>query len=220
MSFLQKILSYLYPIIIHQIPSERSGALEVTLVNGKLVIDSKNANYSYGSLQKVLKKGILQFDREKLQQCKEVLILGVAGGSIIETLQDDFKLTDAKITGVEIDEDVLELAKTYFNIDKKRNVNLIVADAFEFIKTTNKTYDLIVIDIFNDSEMPKQVFENYFWSEIYNLLNLNGLCLLNSIIGSRENAQRNEMLNQFLEQKFKICTRKKTAINELFILEK
>ncbi len=175
MSFLQKILSYLYPIIIHQIPSERSGALEVTLVNGKLVIDSKNANYSYGSLQKVLKKGILQFDREKLQQCKEVLILGVAGGSIIETLQDDFKLTDAKITGIEIDEDVLELAKTYFNIDKKRNVNLIVADAFEFIKTTNKTYDLIVIDIFNDSEMPKQVFENYFWSEVYNLLNLNGL---------------------------------------------
>jgi spermidine synthase len=58
MSFIQKIVSYLYPIKVKEISSERSGSLEVTLVNGKLVIDSENANYSYGSLQQVLKKGL------------------------------------------------------------------------------------------------------------------------------------------------------------------
>ena len=220
MNVIQKIASYFYPIKIHQMPSERSGALEVTLVNGKLVIDSENANYSYGSLQKVLKKGLLQFDAEKLQQCKNILILGVAGGSIIETLQADFKLKDAQITGVEIDKEVLTLANTYFKINKKPNVKLVCEDAFEFVKTTNQTYDLIVIDIFNDSKMPTSLFDYSFWNKIHNTLPNNGLCLFNSISTSNNCIERNNKLFKQIQPKFTQVTRKKTAINELFVLVK
>jgi len=220
MNFLKRIASYLYPIKIHQTSSERSGSLEVTLINGKLVMDSDNANYSYGSLQKVLKKGLLQFDIAKLKQCKNILVLGVAGGSILETLQDDFKLTEAKITGVEIDAEVLELAKIYFQIDQKKNVNLVLADAFKFINTTKETYDLIVIDIFNDSNMPPQLFEKSYWINICNLLNLKGLCLFNSIIDSSGDKQRNENLQFLLKDIFSVVKQKTTHINELFVLEK
>jgi len=220
MNFIHKIVSYLYPIKVKEISSERSGSLEVTLVNGQLVIDSKNANYSYGSLQQVLKKGLRYIGNEELQKAKNILVLGVAGGSVIKTLRNDFKLK-ASITGVEIDPDVIDLANSYFKLNSISNLNLIVADAFEFVKTTNTTYDFIIIDIFNDSKMPEELFNNDFWLHIYKSLNNDGKCLFNTIYTSQKDSLRNQELNSFLKNLFKSSKQLKThRINELFVLEK
>lgn len=220
MNLLQKIFSFIYPLKIKSTPSSRSGTLEVTLVNGKLVIDSENANYSYGSLQKVLKKGLLHIGRERLNKLDSILVLGVAGGSVIKTLRDDFKL-DAKITGVEIDADVIELANTYFELSKTTGLELITADAFEYVATNNSTYDLIIIDIFNDMQMPSELFESEFWTNTTNIMNKKGLCIFNSIYTSRKNLNRNDELKAKLTTQFSSLTSIKTnKINELFILRK
>jgi spermidine synthase len=58
--------------------------------------------------------------KQKLEQLDSILVLGVAGGSVIQTLRSDFKL-NAKITGVEIDADVIHLANTYFQLNKTTN---------------------------------------------------------------------------------------------------
>ena len=220
MNFIQKLVSYLYPIKVSEISSERSGSLEVTLVNGKLVIDSENANYSYGSLQLVLKKGLKHIGISKIKSVKNILILGVAGGSVIKTIREDFK-SDTKITGVEIDRDVIELANTYFKLNQVSNLNLIIADAFEFIKSTQETYDLIIIDIFNDSNMPQELFEEKFWNNILNILHSNGFCLFNTIYTSKKGIKRNNelksLLNKFFVSNYQLKTHR---INELFILKK
>ena len=44
---MKKILSYLWPQTT-KFPSDHNGNLEVTLYNGKKMLDSKNANYSFG----------------------------------------------------------------------------------------------------------------------------------------------------------------------------
>lgn len=220
MNLLQKLVSYIYPLKIKTIPSEHSGTLEVTLVNGKLVIDSENANYSYGSLQKVLRKGLLYIGKDKLRNLESILILGVAGGSVIQTLRNDFNLK-AKITGVEIDKEVLLLANTYFQLNKTANLELVKADAFHYINTTKKNYDLIIVDIFNDTEMPQELFKEHFWKSTHNLLNKNGLCLFNTIYTSSKDIERNKSLTNDLEHLFTSINRIKTQqINELFILEK
>jgi len=220
MTLLKKIISYIYPIKIAKHPSERSGSLEVTLVNGKLVIDSKNANYSYGSLQQVLKKALLQIDEKKLQSLSSILILGVAGGSVIKTLRDDFNIT-AKITGIEIDQKVITLANTYFKLNKVANIELVIIDAFKYVSTTKNTYDLIIIDLFNDAKMPQELFKNNFWRNTHNILTNNGIVVFNSIITSTLNIERNEQLATRLNTLFSSNKRLKThTINELFILEK
>ena len=66
MNIFKKIASYIYPIKLTEIPSDRSGSLEITLVNGKLVVDSENDNYSYGSLQKVLKKAYASYTTQNV----------------------------------------------------------------------------------------------------------------------------------------------------------
>jgi hypothetical protein len=55
-----KIFSYLLPIKIYEIKLSKS--LEVTWANGELVLDSENANYSYGSLQRILRLGLKYMD--------------------------------------------------------------------------------------------------------------------------------------------------------------
>lgn len=220
MYLLKQFCSFIYPIKIKTIPSKRSGTLEVTLVNGKLVIDSENANYSYGSLQQVLKKGLTFIGKAKLEQFDSILVLGVAGGSVIQTLRNDFKLK-AKITGVEIDADVIELANTYFQLHETHDLELITDDAFEYITTTKNMYDLIIIDVFNDDKMPNELFENHFWDEIYNALNNKGVCLFNSIYTSNKDIDRNKQLKDKLSPKFNnIESLKSNRINELIILER
>lgn len=220
MNFIQKVVSYLYPIKVKEISSERSGTLEVTLVNGQLVIDSENANYSYGSLQQVLKKGLRSIGTQELLKLENILVLGVAGGSVIKTLRNDFKVT-AKITGVEIDPEIIFLANEYFKLSNTTDLELITTDAFQYIKKPHGKYDLIIIDIFNDATMPDELFENSFWKNIHNQLTGNGLCLFNSIYISKKEAKRNQQLANNLISFYSSIKRIKThRINELFILRK
>ena len=55
---LRRLLSYLVPINIYQKNSAISKSIEVNWNNGQLVLDSKNTNYSYGSLQRILRIGL------------------------------------------------------------------------------------------------------------------------------------------------------------------
>jgi len=220
MNIVKKIISFVYPIKIKKVPSERSGALEITLVNGKLVIDSENANYSYGSLQKVLKKGLLHIGADKLKKLENILVLGVAGGSVIQTLRNDFKV-NTQITGVEIDPEINYLANEYFKLSNTIDLELITADAFEYIKKPHAKYDLIIIDIFNDTKMHDELFESSFWINIRNNLTNNGLCLFNSIYISKKEAKRNQQLANDLTPFYSSLNRIKThQINELFVLER
>ena len=68
---LKKILSYFIPLKVYQKKSGVSKNLEVTWNNGQLVLDSKNTNYSYGSLQRILKIGL-----KKLSNFQRVSLLG------------------------------------------------------------------------------------------------------------------------------------------------
>ena len=84
---------------------------------------------------------------------ESILVLGVAGGSVIKTLVDEIKFK-GKITGVEIDPAIIEVANTYFQLNQISNLSIVIDDAFEFVLKTKETYDLIIIDIFQDTEMP------------------------------------------------------------------
>ena len=105
---LRRLLSFLVPINIHKQRSAISKSLEVTWANGELVLDSRNTNYSFGSLQRVLRKGLREIGFERIRSMQKILVLGVAGGSVIRTLNDEIKF-GGNITGVEIDSDVLDL---------------------------------------------------------------------------------------------------------------
>ncbi|MBQ0909011.1 methyltransferase domain-containing protein [Flavobacterium sp. F-328] len=188
---IKKILSYLTPITIFQTKSDLSKSIEVTWNNGELVLDSKNANYSYGSLQRILRHGLKEIGFNRIQPMQDILVLGVAGGSVIKTLVDEIGFK-GKITGVELDAEMARIANAYFQLDQIKNVSLIVDDAFEFVLKTKQKYDLIIIDVFQDTHMPNFLFESFFSNRICYLLRNNGFALFNTMILNEIQNQRNK----------------------------
>ena len=114
---IKKWLSWIIPITIYKSDSKISKSLEITWTNGKLVLDTQNTNYSYGSLQRILRTGLLQIGFDRIRSMNNILILGVAGGSVIKTLVNEIKFTK-KITGVEIDDEIIKIANQYFQLNK------------------------------------------------------------------------------------------------------
>jgi len=191
----KKFLSYFYPITVYNKPSHISQTLEVTLYNGKTLLNTKNTNYSYGSLQSVLKKGLLTIGKSEVSKMNDILVLGVAGGSVIQTLITDFKFTK-NIVGVELDAEIIEIANSYFDLDKITNFKCIIDDAEQFVSKSKNSYDLIIIDIFKDTEMPEFLFEKNFIENVKQLLQKNGCILFNLMI---LDASKEEKIEKYLQ---------------------
>ena len=218
---LKKWLSYILPITIYEKKSQISKNLEVTWNNGKLVIDSENTNYSYGSLQKVLRNGLYSIGKERIQNMNSILVLGVAGGSVIKTLVDEFQFK-GKITGVEIDEEITTIANQYFKLNEITNYTPIIADANEFVKKINEKFDLIIIDIFEDSNMPDFLFEKEFIFNIKQLLNSKGFVLFNTMNLNEKGIDKNkQFINAFETSNYTVREYKNIEVfNELILVEK
>lgn len=195
---LKKILSYFYPITIYKKSSDLSKTIEVTLYNGKTLLNTKNTNYSYGSLQTVLKKGLLTIGKSEISKMNNILVLGVAGGSVIKTLTTDFEFTNS-ITGVELDAEIIEIANSYFDLNKVTNFKCIITDAEQFVSTSKETCDLIIIDIFKDTEMPEFLFEENFINNIKQLLQENGYILFNTMILDNSKKEKIETYLSYFE---------------------
>lgn len=216
----QKFLSYLVPINILKVKSDFSKTLEVTYNNGELVIDSLNTNYSYGSLQRILAKGLRFIGKEKIQKMNHILILGIAGGSVIKTLKNEFEYQN-KITGVEIDPNIIDLANKYFQLDEIQNLEIIIADAFEFVLRSSTQYDLVIIDIFQDTVMPSFLFEKYFIEKIEDLTATNGYILFNTMILNDEHQKRNDQYVLKYDDAFKVVRLSKVENhNEVIIINR
>lgn len=184
------MLSYLMPINIVKKKSNRSKTIEITWSNGEMVLDTQNTNYSYGSLQRILRYGLRTIGFDKVIQMQSILVLGVAGGSVIKTLVDEIQCK-AKITGVEIDNEMIDVANKYFNLSDIPNLEIVIDDAFEYVLKTNSTFDLIIIDVFEDTFMPNFLFESYFSKRVCNMLNNEGFILFNTMLLDKSQAERN-----------------------------
>lgn len=218
---IQKIVSYLIPIKIFKKKSARSKTIEVTWANGELVLDSENTNYSYGSLQRILRYGLRNIGYKAILDMDHILLLGVAGGSVVKTLVDEIKFK-GKITGVEIDPEMIQIANDYFNLNQIKQLEIIIDDAFEFVLKTKHKYDLIIIDIFEDIKMPNFLFESFFSNRICSLLKNKGFVLFNTMILDETHNVRNR--KYIAEINPKLFTSKMLprieVHNELIIIEK
>ena len=174
------LTSFLFAHNIEERKSEVSGKVEVVYSKGKYVLDSVHANYSFGGLHAVFQKAFCQF-KIKDRKINNALILGFGSGSIASILQHEYQ-KDVEIAGVEKDKEVLELAKKYFSLDKYRNLTLHCEDAFDFVLSCRDQFDLIVMDVFIDLDVPEKFSEEKFISLLENLLSGEGILFYNLVI--------------------------------------
>ena len=220
MSILKKYFSYLNVIPERTYQSTFNGTLEINWVNGKKILDTKNTNYSYGNLGKVLRKGLNNITCDYQSKNASVLILGMGGGDVVKQLRSNFK-SQATITAVEIDPIVIEIALNEFDIIPNSSLEIVNADANVFLKYTKENYDLIIVDLFNDTEIPEFVFQTAFIKTIYAVLKLNGNIIFNTFILSDVHEVRNNKFIENLKRYFTVHEFKKLyGHNHLIITQK
>jgi spermidine synthase len=115
---------------------------------------------------------------------RKILLIGLGAGSLTKYLYRNFPL--AKLTIVEIEPSVVIAARQYFKLpeDPKR-MNVVIADGSKFIAENDKTYDLILVDGFDENARPGELDTLPFYQLCRARLNHNGILAVNLLGRSR-----------------------------------
>ena len=110
---------------------------------------------------------------------KKMLIIGLGGGSIPKKVQKEFP--DLEIDAVEIDPEVIKVAKDYFNVKENKNLRLHAMDGRLFLNRTQNQYDIILLDAYFTDAVPFHLTTKQFFELAQKKLAPNGIIVANLI---------------------------------------
>jgi len=196
----KKWWSYVTPVVLEMTGSEQNPELAVLLNRGRLQLLSGNAIYSWDDLYRNF---MIAFERLNIRDRKieDVMLLGLGLGSVPFMLERKFDRL-YYYTAVEWDETVAELASRYTLSRLESPVNVVVADAELFVEICEETFDLLIVDIFEDDLTPPQFETLDFLRACDALLNPGGMLLFNRLHGDHKDKVAAE---RFLERKFQVA---------------
>jgi spermidine synthase len=178
-SWFQKVLSFLFPIVLKEIDSPLY--IQFVLKNNKILLNSQNANQSNGTLKYALHHAFSHFKWYEKTNVNQILILGFGLGSAFDLLSPIYP--NAKFVGIENNDAIYNFHQ---NIKPHNSLlKLHLMDAQDFINQCNDSFDLILIDIFNDEEIPDVIIHPSFWELCHQALNPNGAFLWNTLISNQ-----------------------------------
>ena len=110
---------------------------------------------------------------------KKMLIIGLGGGSIPKKIQKEFPRME--IDAVEIDPEVIKMAKDYFNVKENHLLRLHAQDGRLFMTRTKNQYDIILLDAYFTDAMPFHLTTKEFFELAQKKLTPNGIIVANLI---------------------------------------
>jgi spermidine synthase len=183
--FFKSILSYFIDIQIEYTSSEFNEDLFVFLSDGRHQLRTNKAIYSFEDKYVNFYKTFKALDWEKIN-IEKVLVLGLGLGAIPQMLEINFE-KQFEYHVVEIDEEIINLAQKYTLNELKSPIYVYEMDAEIFVDITEEKFDLIIIDIFIDSTVPKKFESADFLEKLKYLLYDNGIILFNRLNSDTEN---------------------------------
>jgi spermidine synthase len=108
-----------------------------------------------------------------------MLVIGLGGGSIPKKIQKEFPRME--IDAVEIDPEVIMMAKDYFNIKENTLLRLHAQDGRLFMTRTRQQYDIILLDAYFTDAMPFHLTTKEFFELAQKKLTPNGIIVANLI---------------------------------------
>jgi ubiquinone/menaquinone biosynthesis C-methylase UbiE len=175
----KKWLSYLFEIHLESAPSEVNPHLYVSLKNGRYQLCTAKAIYSFADLYGNFRQAF-QHLNWNIVPGKSTLMLGFGLGSIPYMLEHIFQ-KEFDYTIVEIDENVIQLAQKYVMSEIHSPSVFHLADAFQFVITSEAKFDLICMDVFVEDVIPLQMETIEYCAALRDLLSPGGVLLFNRL---------------------------------------
>lgn len=199
--------------IIETYHSEYNPELEVAFVNGRYQLNAGKVNYSFGPLHDAFRK-YFRKDPPSLRDDSEVLILGLGAGSVASILRNELQLNNP-VTGVEIDPMVIEAARKHFALGKIPRLNVVIRDAYDYMADCMNKYDLIVIDLYVDDQVPAKFQTPQFITMVAGCLKPGGKLVFNKLQCTTGNQPDVETLTDYFKTVFNTVEVITVYINKL-----
>lgn len=194
-------------------------------INGKIQVIKRGGDYrlevggllqSGGMVKKIWQVGLKKINHE----VKNCLILGLGGGTAAQLVVG--KWPKAKITGIEIDPVIIDLAKKYFALDQIPNLEIINADAFswlrkcfgEFREFGDFRVSLIIVDLYVGDKFPKEAEGKEFLKNLKKVLTASGTIIFNRLFWGEKKKEAKNFVKK-LEKHFPKISLKRTPCNLL-----
>lgn len=120
----------------------------------------------------------------------DILILGMGTGTYAKQCLKYFD--NVTVEGVEIDEKITDLAEEYFQLPK--DVKVTTYDGRAYLQATDKKYDVIMVDAYQDITIPFQMSSVEFFTMVKEHLTEDGVMVVNMNMHSEEEGNINDYL--------------------------
>lgn len=129
------------------IESPLNGRIKVKSFLGRFSVWVGGYEQSGPLVERVWKKALQEVVSPRQDHLlRKVLILGLGCGVAAKLISE--KYPKAKITGVEIDPQMIDIGRRYFSLGGIPNLKVICADAKDFFRNNKVKYDLILVDAY------------------------------------------------------------------------
>jgi spermidine synthase len=110
-------------------------------------------------------------------QVEHILVIGLGGGTIPMFLRKHYP--NAHIDVVDVDPQIIALAKRYFNFREDDSLRAYLQDGRKFTTQIQKPYDLIFLDAFTETGIPGHLATKEFLLALKKVLKLSGVIIAN-----------------------------------------
>lgn len=183
-----------------------------------LYVDGSSQSGLY--IRRLWRTALKSFRINKYNPPKNILICGVAGGTIIHLLHALYP--KATMVGVDIDKDMTDVGRKYFGLGEIPSLTLVTQDARDFIRDGIKkrsSFDMIIVDVFFGKHLPPFLLDQSFWDSIKNVLHEKGFLLLN-YLREDDYQMKSDKVDDILKQLFSNVQDKIIYRNRFFFAQK
>lgn len=208
--------SYVREEMVEKSSSTHNPHIEVSYAFGRYMLNAENVNLSFGGLDKVFRETFSRI-RKQLRGIHSVLLLGVGGGNVPVILR---RYGDFQITGVEIDAEILRMGYKYFDLGNHTNLKVVKQDAIDFVAESDDAYDMVVVDLFIDDQVPPGAERPEFLRKIARMLTPGGILLFNRLMLNDRLVAKTNAFTQKMQEVLPGTRYFKAHVNRMLIYEK
>lgn len=209
-------VSYLFPITVARFSSPYNREIRINEEKGKYKLLVNGSSQSGEYIKKLWQHALSSFRIYPSPDVRKILVLGVAGGTVIHLLRGLYP--DATIEGVDVDSRMIEIGKKYFSLGRFNGLTLIESDANVFITSAvekKNHWDMVVVDLYVGASIPAFVGEEQFLENVRKVLTRNGAVLIN-YLREYEYEKLSDILLAKLERIFHSVRDAKIKFNRFF----
>jgi spermidine synthase len=131
-------------------------------------------------------------------QPPSILMLGVAGGTALRTIR--LLLPNSSLTGIDLDSELIDLARYEMFLDDT-NSEIIIADAYSWLRQNKRKFDVIIDDLYlaGETDVFRSQHCDHNWIQTAaKSLAPNGTLVINLVIGKGHRTKQSQVRKNLL----------------------